>query len=156
MGEITIRQATKSDIEAVHGLLRELSEYLDAEIDLQLDGMKRLFDLMVREPARYRNLIAVVEGEIAGFISVVYNLTLFHRKGTALINELVVSAKHRNVGVGKALIQEVLRISKEEGWDEVQVGAKKTNSSAIGFYRKMGFDREYILLVKEFDSECEA
>ena len=44
--------------------------------------------------------------------------------------------------------------AKEEalrrGMDELEVGTEKTNEGAQAFYKKCGFDEEYVLLGMEF------
>jgi len=57
---------------------------------------------MNRAPEIYHNLVATDDQVIIGFISVIFYKTLFHKGGTALINELVVEAAYRGRGVAAA------------------------------------------------------
>lgn len=151
MSEIVIRDATEHDLASITRLLGELAEHAHAQSGLDGDALAALFREMVGEPRRYRNRVACVDGEIVGFISVVFYLSLFHRKGTALINELVVDARHRRQGIGAALVRDATRSAMDAGYDEIEVGTEKDNRAAIEFYRRVGFDEEYLLLGRDFD-----
>lgn len=80
----------------------------------------------------------------------VFYKTVFHRGGTALINELIVTRKHRGRGIGTKLVEAAVREAKARGMDEIEVGTEKGNGRAIGFYQANGFDEEYVLLGREF------
>jgi ribosomal protein S18 acetylase RimI-like enzyme len=52
---------------------------------------------------------------------------------------LHVSDRHREQGVGKALIEEVCQAAKLKGYRVVGLEVQNTNMPAISFYRKVGF-----------------
>jgi len=86
------------------------------------------------------------EGEIIGFISLIFYITIFHKVGTVLINELIVNERHRNQQVGKQLLEYAISESSKRGIDEIEVGVMKNNESAIRFYKQNGLNEEYYLL----------
>ena len=43
------------------------------------------------------------------------------------------------------LIQKAVEIAKQKGMDELEVGTEKENKTAQSFYKKNGFDTEYVL-----------
>ena len=53
--------------------------------------------------------------------------------------ELHVSDRHREQGVGKALIERVCQEAKQKGYRVVGLEVQNTNMPAISFYRKVGF-----------------
>jgi ribosomal protein S18 acetylase RimI-like enzyme len=53
--------------------------------------------------------------------------------------ELHVSDRHREQGVGKALIEKVCQAAKLKGYRVVGLEVQNTNMPAINFYRKVGF-----------------
>ena len=110
---------------------------------------------MITKPQSYKNLVACKNEVVVGFISVVYYLSFFHESGTALINELIVAADHRNQGIGKALVQRAVSTARQDGMDEIEVGTERGNRPAAAFYRNAGFDEEYVLLGMEFDLETD-
>jgi ribosomal protein S18 acetylase RimI-like enzyme len=91
-----------------------------------------------------------MDDQVIGFLSLVLYRSFFHRKGTALVNELVVKKEFRNQQIGKALLEHAFSVATEAGMDELEVGVMKENTHALTFYRKNGFGEEYLLLGKEF------
>jgi ribosomal protein S18 acetylase RimI-like enzyme len=151
MPEFTIRACQVEDLPAARELLQQLSAVAEPAGHLRLEVMTGIFREMAELPGLYNNLVAVVEGRVVGFVSVLLYKTLFHRGGTALINELVIDSDQRGQGIGRALIQAVVAEARARGMDEVEVSTEQTNHAALRFYRQCGFDEEYALLGMEFD-----
>jgi GNAT superfamily N-acetyltransferase len=105
---------------------------------------------MEQYPEIYCNLIAEEDGDAVGFLSLIFYKTFFHRGGTALINELVISQPYRSKGVGTALMARAKEEALTRGMDELEVATGQENRRAQAFYRKCGFDGEYILFGMEF------
>lgn len=110
---------------------------------------------MNQSPKIYHNLVAVIGDQIVGFLSLVCYATFFHEGGTALINELIVDADWRGRGIGKQFVEEAIQLAKQKGMDQIEVGTELTNDDALNFYSTCGFDEEYRLLGKEFNSRDE-
>lgn len=146
---IKIRQADENDLRAIRILLKELQESTKSHHDITQIELNKLFKEMSNFPAFYSNYVAVKDSVIIGFISIIFYKTLFHKGGTALINELIISKDHRKKGVGRKLIEKAIQIAKQKGMDEIEVGAEIENTIAQSFYRESGFDSECILLGKE-------
>jgi ribosomal protein S18 acetylase RimI-like enzyme len=155
MPQFAIRPCEFEDLSAVRELLQQLSTVAEPAGDLRLEVMTGILREMVELPGLYFNLVATVEGSVVGFVSVLFYKTLFHRGGTALINELVIDRDWRGQGLGRALIQAVIAEAKSRGIDEVEVSTEQTNHAALRFYRRCGFDEEYVLLGMEFDERHE-
>lgn len=147
--EPILKLCEAGDLKAVSDLLNELKEAASTDLDFHEEGLKTVFQAM-DDSNVYLNVVAEVDGKIAGFISVVFYKTLFHMGGTALINELIVSRNYRGKGIGRLLIERAKEEAITRGMDELEVGTEKTNEGAQAFYKKCGFDEEYILLGMEF------
>ena len=145
-----IRNAEPGDLEAILGLLNELGGFTHERHELTRDDVKRVFAAMDAAKGTYKSLVAVVDNQVVGLVTTVYYQSLFHRGGTALINELVVSEKHRSGGIGRALVQRAADSARSDGMDEIEVGTERTNEGAIAFYKRVGFNEEYVLLGREF------
>ena len=114
MAQITIRQCNEHDLPAVAVLLGQLITHDTPSLDP--DVLQSILDTMNRAPEIYHNLVATDAQVVIGFTSVIFYKTLFHKGGTALINELVVEAAYRGRGVGRLLVQR----AKEEALARVQ------------------------------------
>jgi GNAT superfamily N-acetyltransferase len=148
---ITIRTLSFTDIEALQRLMTELAEASgNPHPLLSKEELAELLKDMELFPEIYCNLIAEEDGSAVGFLSLILYKTFFHQGGTALINELVVSKPYRSQGVGAALIARAEEEARTRGMDELEVATGQENHRAQAFYRKCGFDGEYILFGMEF------
>lgn len=148
---IDIRPCTPADLPAVAGLMRELAAAATPAGDLHLETIARTFADLERQPDIYLNLVACVDGQVVAFLSLIFYQTLFHAGGTALINELIVTRRYRGQGIGRALVEQARAEALARGMDELEVATELDNRPARDFYRRCGFDQEYILFGMEFD-----
>jgi ribosomal protein S18 acetylase RimI-like enzyme len=145
-----IRPCLHDDLPAVLLLMMQLNEFSHNEQNLFQENLEKHFLEMEKHPAIYQNVVLDRKGTILGFMSLIYYRSFFHKAGSAQINELIVDEKARGQGIGKQLVDYAMQEARSRGMDEIEVGTEGTNKKAIGFYRKAGFDEEYVLLGKEF------
>jgi GNAT superfamily N-acetyltransferase len=154
---IEMRELRGGDLESVRGLLAQLAAHAGtggrsvARIDIE-----SIFGEMRETPNVYQNWVAVEGERVIGFLSLMFYKTLFHDGGTAQINELVVEKDRRGEGVGRLLIERAVAEARRRGMDEIEVGTEMGNAAAQRFYRKNGFDGEYVLLGMEFHGRTDA
>jgi len=60
-------------------------------------------------------------------------------RANAEIADLVVAAQHRNRGIGRVLIQELLKKARTLGYPIVEIGVEAANEIALTLYQKTGF-----------------
>ena len=82
-------------------------------------------------------LLAETEGQIAGFIWLVWYEHIKH-KGIAYIEELYVKKRFRNRGIGRLLVAGALDAAKRQGCTVAFVTTGKYMKSAQKFYLKIG------------------
>jgi len=131
-------------------LMQQLGEFAHGENQFKLEHFHHLLKEMNANPASYHNLVCEVDGQVGGFLSLVFYSSFFHRVGTALINELVVDSSRRGLGLGRQLMEAAIDEARARGMDEIEVGTEVTNQAAQQFYKKSGFTEEYVLLGMEF------
>ncbi len=148
---MTVRLCEDKDLPAVVGLITQLAEASNMEKEFQLNSFQEIFMKMAEQPDFYASYVYESNGKITGFISVVFYRTFFHRVGTAQVNELVVDEHFRGQGIGQVLMQTVELEARKRKMDELEVGTEKENLSAQQFYRKYGFDEEYVLFGMDFE-----
>lgn len=147
---VTIRDCEDKDIKAVIGLLHELKDVASIDNDFLEGDLVKIFEELKRKPEIYLNLVAEINEKVVGFISVIFYKTFFHKAGTALINEFIIRSNHRGKGIGKLLIESAKEEAIKRGMDELEVGTEISNKDAQYFYKKCGFNEEYVLLGMEF------
>lgn len=151
MSFLNIRQCKEEDLLEVVALMKELQEVASGGEHITIENVRRIFMKMKELPEIYMNLVGEISGTIVGFISIIFYKTVFHKGGTALINELIITESQRGKGIGQSLIEKAKKEALKRGLDEIEVGTEKTNYSAQQFYRKCGFNEEFVLLGMEFE-----
>lgn len=148
-----VRPCLLEDMPSVVDLITQLARVSGIEKIFQVDEFERMFKKMQSLPDQYANYVYVIDGKVTGFISVVFYKTFFHRVGTAQVNELVIDEQFRGKGIGQALMKAAEKEARHRGMDELEVGTESDNLAAQKFYRKYGFDEEYVLFGLEFVKE---
>ncbi|NMB57765.1 MAG: GNAT family N-acetyltransferase [Chloroflexi bacterium] len=148
---MAVRACEEKDIPAVVCLMTQLAEVATGGYEFETDRLRDLFVKMAARPDTYANFVYEDEGKVVGFLSEVFYMTFFHRVGTAQVNELVVDDNYRGKGIGHALMKAAEEEARRRNMDELEVGTESDNLKAQAFYRKYGFDGEYILFGLEFD-----
>ncbi len=148
--KLLIRKCLPSDLVTVLHLMAQLGEFAHVEFKPDPGNFKKIFTAMEKRPETYINLICVQNDQIAGFLSMVFYRSFLHKVGSALINELVVDEAGRGQGIGKRLVEAAIAEARKRGMDEIEVSTEVDNLAAREFYRRVGFDEEYVLLGKEF------
>lgn len=149
---IKLRDLRKEDLPSLKILLEELINVLEYKHEINERFITSLLTDIEKYPEIYANFVAIEDDKIIGFISMVFYKTFLHKGGTALINELIVAESHRNKGIGKKLVEKAIQSAKRRGMDEIEVGTELSNLRAQNFYKKAGFNEEFVLLGIEFES----
>ena len=76
------------------------------------------------------------DDELAGFAGFYCN---DKKDKTAYISLIAVDPQDRKSGIGKALVNEVAKTSKESGMDIITLAVSKKNQNAVLFYKSLGF-----------------
>jgi ribosomal protein S18 acetylase RimI-like enzyme len=148
---VPIRTWRVEDLPQIDNLLSALSISIGHQYEGNLQLLQQHFSSMAVLRNVYSTFVYTTDdGTIAGVISVVWYESVLHRKGTALVNELVVDEAFRGKGIGGELLNYCIKLAEQQGYDEIEVGVEKTNLEAVRFYKRHGIDQEYVLLGKEF------
>lgn len=149
---ILIRELRKEDLVRLKVLLGELNNVLEIQHKINESKIDSVYIYMNKYPEIYSNQVAVENNKIIGFLSLLFYKSFLHEGGTALINELIVSERHRKKGVGKQLVHKAFELAKKRGLDEIEVGTELSNTIAQTFYKKIGFNDEFKLFGKVFQT----
>ena len=113
------------------------------------DGVRAIYERSPREGDAHIR-VADLGGEVVGLLALSVRSSLYHHLPYIFIDEFVVKAGHRGVGIGKRLMDEAFALAARRGCGGVCLDTSATNEGALRFYRARGFDRESIMLEKEF------
>lgn len=144
-------------------LIRKINKsHGDSVLDLMSEGLEynRKYD-----PQMYKNvsskdfknkinelghnslvLVAEIDNMVVGYI---LGTIKEMKEKTGIINDLVVSQKYRRKGIGKHLVEEMVKYFKNKKCVKVQLNVFEHNKAAIKAYSKYGFQRHVIIMNKD-------
>ncbi|MBC8006577.1 MAG: GNAT family N-acetyltransferase [Prolixibacteraceae bacterium] len=138
MPDLTIDRARPADIPALANLLATLfaiEKDFTADADRQLRGL----ELLLREPEE-RAAIFVARGPdhaVIGMVSAQLVVSTAEGASSAWIEDVVVSAPHRGLGVARRLLEAALDWASRHGATRAQLLADRANLPARDFYRHL-------------------
>ena len=136
---IEIHRATEQDFEAMANLLAVLFAIeSDFEIDFtkQLSGIKRLHS------DDRSDLFVAKDGErVVGMITMQRLISSAEGDYVGQIEDLVVDAEYRKMGVGSRLVNKMRNLALEYGYKRIQLAADMDNKNALAFYNRRGFKK---------------
>ena len=137
-----ISLATEADLPAMAELLYELftlESDFKPERDKQLHGLKLILDT----PAIGQLFVLRVDGahdqQIAGMANALITVSTAQGTRVLLLEDVIVSQKHRGSGLGRQLVEHVCAWAKSEGMTRVTLLADQDNAPALAFYQRLGF-----------------
>ncbi len=137
---LIIREARLEDAEAILSVLSEVASeenllLLDkGEYDMRLE--KRHI-LSAKSGGKTLILVAEVDGKVVGVGEV--KIGEFKKNSHTAELGLAVIKEFRGLGVGKALMKEMLSRAEKKGVEKVWLSVFSTNNAAIRLYQKFGF-----------------
>ena len=134
---ITIRKATRQDLPRILELYEEL---IEGKQDISSDRLDRIFTEISGIP-NFEFLVAEKDGFIAGtlYFQIIPNLT-HNARPWAYVENVVVDSRYRRLGIGRLLMDYVIRRAQEAGCHKVQLHSNNKRLEAHQFYRSLGFE----------------
>ncbi len=114
----------------LHLLLNAADNVFDNPVD---ESLAREF---LADP-RHHIVVALVDGTVIGFASAVHYIHP-DKPPELWINEVGVAASHQGKGIGKAIMNEMLKLGKGLGCVNAWVLTDKNNAAANGLYESVG------------------
>ena len=131
--KILIREAQKKDMNSVHKLIVELAIYEKEPDAVEID-VKELTNMgFSSSPPLFKCLIAEVNNTIVG-AAIIYNRFSTWKGKTLHLEDLIITERMRNNGIGSKLFDEVIRYGKKIGAQRISWNVIDWNQSAIKFY----------------------
>ena len=157
MTAITLRSALPGDRDAVIDLIQVLNAYeagLTGDRKRERGAAAAYFDELMQRLSRRKGriVLAEAEGRVVGAMGfsldedAAYVTDDVRRHGT--VTDLVVDEEWRGRGIGRLLLAEAERLTREAGLRRLTIGALAANLKAESLYRTFGFDPYVTILVK--------
>lgn len=146
---LEIRDATAADAGALLPLIAEMGEGFGHPTRAD----EALVTRYLEQPG-YGILLALLGGEIVGFLAHATTLDLYMGGPTGEIVDMLVTERARGAGIGSALVGEAVRRFEAAGCSQAQVITGAENEAAKRVYRKAGLVDELLCLQRHlFDEE---
>jgi GNAT superfamily N-acetyltransferase len=132
-----IRKARRSDFEKVFKLIKELAHFERLKPPSKSAKNRLLRDSFGNRP---QNNILVSESkkEITGYAFYFFTYSSFLARKTLYLEDIFVSHKFRNKGIGKLFFIELVKIAKKEKCGRMEWCVLDWNKNAIKFYDNLG------------------
>ena len=137
------REARPEDLAPILRLIADdpLGKYREQAIegDGVPDYYRAAFDAIGADP-RHHLIVLIVDGVVHGCLQLSFIPGLTYKgRDRALIEGVRISHAMRGRGLGKALINHAIDLSRERGCALVQLTTDKRREEAQAFYRSLGF-----------------
>ena len=95
----------------------------------------------MKEDDHYHALIAEVDGEAVGLVTMFFSHAVGHPNGYAKINGLGVRQECRRKGIGKALLEAAERVAIDSGVPYIALASGFAREEAHAFYENSGYQK---------------
>ena len=133
-----IREATLSDISAIHNMIVELAVY-EKEPNAVLATADDLRGILFgSNPALFAHVAEDDGGNVVGFALWFLNYSTWLGKHGIYLEDLYVKPDHRGSGYGKELLAHLAHICVTRGYGRLEWWVLDWNDPARGFYESIG------------------
>jgi GNAT superfamily N-acetyltransferase len=136
--QLVVRAARLADVPALVELLREL---FSVERDFAFDAYKQSkgLRLLLSRGDSACAFVAELRGQVVGMATAQFLVSTAEGGDCALIEDVVVSAPKRGLGIGPRLLEEIEQCCRARGVSRLQLMADKTNDEGLAFYHREGW-----------------
>lgn len=134
--EYTIRRAVKKDMSQVLSLICELAVFENEPNAVHITEETLIENGLGNNPL-FTCFVAEQDGILLGMALVYFRFSTWEGKSLHL-EDLIVSSRYRNKGIGKSLYNHVMHYATLEKVNRVEWVVLDWNTNAINFYKKSG------------------
>lgn len=136
-----INKATEKDIPQIIELLKEFAEFENLSEWFEITEEK-LREAVFGTDAFVQALVAYEDVACVGYALFFPVFKSFRGEHSMFLEDLYVSPALRGKGAGLAMLKEVARIAKKQGFVRMDWQALKWNEPAINFYKNLGAESD--------------
>ncbi len=130
-----IRKAKISDAKEISKLIIELAKFEKLKPPGTL-AIKRLIADAFRAKPLFNILVAENKNRLIGYAFYFFTYSTFLAKPTLYLEDIFVTEKFRNEGIGKLLFDELLKIAKSNKCGRLEFTVLDWNKNAMRFYKR--------------------
>lgn len=135
---VVVCEAVPGDVPAMVALLSVL---FHQEADFVPDPARQRAGLeaLLATPGRARVLVARMDGDVAGMVSLQFLTSTAEGGPAALLEDLVVAPDRRGLGIGGALLEAARAVARTAGCTRITLLTDADNAAAKRLYARCGF-----------------
>lgn len=142
MQAMDIRHAQQHDFEQWKPLWREYQDFYGEPEDAQITHMTWQRFLDEKEPMHA--LVAVRDGQIAGFAHLIGHRSTWSQKDRLYLNDLFISAAHRQNGLARRLLEHAQGFAASSGYDWLYWTTREGNDAAQTLYDQVADRTDFV------------
>jgi ribosomal protein S18 acetylase RimI-like enzyme len=135
--KIKICKAERKDINDILRLINELAKFekLDPPDEKAKKRLKK--DAFGKNP-KFKVILAKTKNGTAGYAFYFFTYSSFRAQQTLYLEDIFISENFRRFGIGKMLMDELVKIAKKNKCGRMEWVVLDWNTNAINFYEKLG------------------
>jgi GNAT superfamily N-acetyltransferase len=134
---VIVRPATRDDVPALVGLIRDLATYEREPDAVEVDEELLADALFAAEPVVFAN-VADDDGSVLGMTIYFRNFSTWTGRLGIYLEDFYVRPETRGAGVGRALMAALADEARAHGYARIDWSVLDWNETAIRFYQSIG------------------
>jgi len=141
------KEISIANINDLPELIELLNDLFTQDIEFVPDVKKQKAGLeaIINNPEIGEILVLKEDGNILGMVSLLYSISTALGGKVAILEDLIIHKDYRQMGLGKELLGEAIRFSKERNCLRLTLLTDFNNDAAINFYQKFGFKKSEMI-----------
>lgn len=132
-----IRNAKKTDSKKIIKLIKELAVFEKLAQPDKKAAKRLLKDAFSKNPL-FQLLTIEYDNKIAGYVIYYFTYSSFLAKRSLYLEDIFISEKYRNKGIGKSVFRKLIKIAKKKECGRIEWIVLDWNQNAINFYDNLG------------------
>ncbi|MDX8345826.1 GNAT family N-acetyltransferase [Rossellomorea sp. YZS02] len=139
--EVLYRRVISSDRDQLFALAKKLA----TSFEPNSSDFANVFDSLINDKS-VDLIVAEKEQELIGYVLVLHHPAFYANEIVSWVEELLVLEQYRGKGIGRSLMSQVERLSKNRGSKLVALATRRADK----FYKSIGYDESATYFKKTF------
>jgi GNAT superfamily N-acetyltransferase len=148
-----IQPAVLQDLDDMVLLLQQLFG-IEKDFHFDADRQRKGLELLL-DSTRSVIMVAKEQDSVIGMATGQLVISTAEGGPSLLVEDVVVKVSRQNEGIGSKLLQGLGEWGAERGAGRMQLLADRTNSSALNFYHRQGWQLTQLICLRKFHSDKE-
>lgn len=137
---LTIKKATPENIPQIIVLMREFAEY--EKLLEYLEVTEERLEIALFGDGKVAEAIVASDGEtVIGYAIFFPYFATFRGQRGIYLEDIFITKAARGRGVGEMMLKYIAKSAKERGFERIDFQVLEWNAPAIGFYERLGAER---------------